>query len=182
MRAWCFPTMSTKLFSQLIAVPALVTALSAAIASIGSTAPDFTLKDQYDHDVQLSTQRGQPVLLIYGDRLGSDYMGEWAAAVRNSPVAASVQVIRIANLRGIPSLMRSFVKRQFMKPNSNGKPNSPVVLDWDAEVAKLYGFTEDLTNVYLIDEQRMLRYRACGKGTPEETRQLVDTIANIRQK
>ena len=53
--------------------------------------------------------------------------------------------------------------------------------DWDAEIAKLYGFTEDLTNVYLIDEQGMLSYRACGKGAPEETRKLLDMIASMRQ-
>ena len=173
--------MSTKIHQQLIVFPALVTALSAAVASIGSIAPDFAIKDQYDHEVRLSSQRGQPVLLICGDRLGSDYMGAWAAAVRKSAEASSVKILRIANLRAIPSLLRSYVKRQFLKPRANGKPNSPVVLDWDAEVAGLYGFTEDLTNVYLIDEQGMLRYRAAGKGTPEETRKLVDMIANLRQ-
>lgn len=173
--------MSTKIHQQLIVFPALVTALSAAVATIGSIAPDFAIKDQYDQEVQLSSQRGQPVLLVYGDRLGSDYMGVWAAAVRQSAEASSVKVLRIANLRAVPSLLRSYVKRQFLKPYTDGKPNLPVVLDWDAEVGRLYGFTEDLTNVYLIDEHGTLRYRACGKGTPEETRQLLDMITNIRQ-
>lgn len=173
--------MSTKIRQQLIVFPALITTLTAAVASIGSIAPDFTIKDQYDQELQLSSQRGQPVLLIYGDRLGSDYMGVWAAAVRNSAEASSVKIIRIANLRAIPSLMRSYVKRQFMKPHGDGKPNAPVVLDWEAEVAKLYGFTEDLTNVYLIDAQRKLRYTASGKGTPDETRKLVEMIGSVRQ-
>ncbi len=177
--------MSTKLFQQLIVLPALaialVTALSAAEASVGSIAPDFAIKDQYDYEVRLSSLRGQPVLLIYGDRLGSDYMSAWAAAVRKSAEPSSVKVLNIANLRAVPSLLRAYVKRQFLKSHADGKPNSPVVLDWDAEVARLYGFTDDLTNVYLIDEQGMLSYRACGKGAPEETRKLLDMIANMHQ-
>jgi AhpC/TSA family len=173
--------MSTKIYPKLSLFSVLVTALSAAVAPIGSTAPDFTIKDQYDHEIQLLSQRGKAVLLIYGDNAGSDYMGAWAAAVRDSAAAPSVNVIRIANLRAVPSLLRSYVKRQFLKPHSDGKPTLPVLLDWDAAVARIYGFTDDLTNVYLIDEQGMLRYRACGKGTPEETRKLLDMIANLRQ-
>ena len=173
--------MSTKICQKLSLFSILVTVVSAAVAPIGSTAPDFTIKDQYDHEVQLSSQRGKAVLLIYGDNLGSDYMGVWAGAVRDSAAASAVNVIRIANLRAVPALLRSYVKRQFLKPHSDGKPTSPVLLDWDATVAKIFGFTDDLTNVYLIDEQGMLRYRACGKGTPEETRKLLDVIANLRQ-
>lgn len=157
----------------------MVPALAAAVSLIGSIAPDFTIKDQYDHEVQLSAQRGKPVLLIYGDRLGSDYMGDWAAAVRNSAVASSVAVIRVANLHAVPALMRSYVKRQFQKPSAEGKPNAPVLLDWDAGLVKIYTFTEDLTNIYLIDEKGVLRYIACGKGTPDETGRLVEMIAKL---
>ena len=153
--------------------------LGAATAPVGSIAPDFTIKDQYDHEVQLSSLRGKPVLLIYGDRLGSDYMSAWAAAVRKSAVAPAVNVVRVANLRAVPGLMHSFVRRQFAKSDPGGKPNTPVLLDWDAELAKIYGFTEDLTNVYLIDEKGILRYTAFGKGTPEETGKLIDTIGNL---
>jgi cytochrome oxidase Cu insertion factor (SCO1/SenC/PrrC family) len=173
--------MSNKTYQQLAVFSILVSSLSAAEAPIGSAAPDFTIKDQYDQEVQLSSQRGKAVLLIYGDNLGSDYMGAWARSVRESAAASSVTVTRIANLRALPALLRSYVKRQFLKTNAEGKPNSPVLLDWDGAVAKTYGFTEDLTNVYLIDEAGILRYRASGKGTPEETRKLLEAIADLRQ-
>ena len=155
--------------------------LAAATAPVGSMAPDFTIKDQYDHDVQLSSLRGKTVLLIYGDRLGSDYMSDWSDAVRKSGAASTVNIVNIANLRAVPSLMRGFVKRQFTKSDTPGKPNAPVLLDWDAGLAKIYGFTEDLTNVYLIDEKGILRYTACGKGTADETGRLLGVIANLVQ-
>jgi hypothetical protein len=172
--------MSNKLCRKLTFLSALLPALFAGPASIGSMAPDFNIKDQYDHELQLSAKRGKPVLLIYGDRLGSDYMADWATAVQESGSASSVNVIRIANLHAVPALMRSFVKRQLLKPNSEGKPKSPLLLDWDADLAKVYGFTEDLTNVYLIDHNGVLRYSACGKGTPEETRRLLDMISKTQ--
>ena len=169
----------TRTYPKLACLWALVPVFAAAVAQIGSVAPDFTIKDQYDHVVQLSLQRGKPVLLVYGDRLGSDYMSDWADAVRQSPLANSVTVIRIANLRAVPSLFYGYVRRKFQALNEEGKPTQPVLLDWDGSVAKSFGFTADLTNVYLIDEKGMLRYAACGKGTPEETRLLLDTIAKL---
>jgi len=173
--------MFPKTLSKTVCLWALAPALAATLAQLGSTAPDFALKDQYDHEVQLSTQRGKAVLLICGDRIGSDYMGVWARAVRDSAVAPSVTVFRIANLRAVPSLLHSYVKHKFQSLNAEGKPSSPVLLDWDALVAKLYGFTDDVTNVYLIDQKGILRYTACGKGTPEETAKLLAAIGNLGQ-
>ena len=57
---------------MLVLIAGLMSMLAFAAAPVGSMAPDFTIKDQYDHGVQLSSLRGKPVLLIYGDRLGSD--------------------------------------------------------------------------------------------------------------
>jgi hypothetical protein len=177
MQAWCFQNMSTKLCLKLTLFSALLPALLAAAAPVGSIAPDFSIKDQYDHELRLSSQRGKPVLLIYGDRLGNEYMGAYGTAVTDSNFASSVNVIRIANLHAVPSLMRSWVKRQFVTPTAEGKPRSVVLLDWDAELGKIYGFTEDLTNVYLIDQNGVLRYSACGQGTSEDTRRLLEMIA-----
>jgi hypothetical protein len=174
--------MSNKLCLKIILIPALLPGFFAATAPIGKIAPDFSIKDQFDREVQLSSQRGKPVLLIYGDRLGSDYMGAWAAAVEDSAIASSIRIIRVANLHAVPSLMRSYVKRQFLKPNPEGKPKSPVLLDWEAGLAKLYGFTEDLTNVYLIDQAGVLRYSACGEGTHEETGRLLEMIAKTTDR
>jgi hypothetical protein len=171
--------MFTKHCHKLELISVLVSMLAFAADPFVSMAQDFTINDQYDHGVQLSSLRGKPVLLIYGDRLGSDYMGTWAAAVRKSAVSDSVNVVRIANLRAVPGLMHSYVKRQFAKPDPQGKPNSPVLLDWNEDLGKIYGFTEDLTNVYLIDEKGILRYTAFGKGTTEETGRLIDKIATL---
>jgi hypothetical protein len=174
-------TYPAKTYRRLACFWALVPAVIAAAAQIGSVAPDFTLKDQWEHEVRLSAQKGKPVLLIYGDRLGSEYMSVWAAAVRESPVASSLNIIRIANLRAVPGPFYGYVKRRFQSPNEEGKANSPVLLDFDGAVARIYGFTDDLASVYLIDKKGLLRYTACGKGTPDEARRLLEMIGKLDQ-
>ena len=46
-------------------------------------------------------------------------------------------------------------------------------------VARLYGFRESRTNVYLIDRGGVLRYTASGQGTEEETRALAESVAQV---
>ena len=156
----------------------LVLAACAAAAStpLGSPAPDFTIADQYDHPVRLSSLRGKPVLVIYGDRVGSSFMGAWARAVKTETAAAGVDVIEAANLKTVPGFMHAYVKHKFLGKNAKGDPASPVLLDWDGRIASTYGFHDGLTNVYVIDAQGTFRFWAAGKGTAEETRPLAEVL------
>jgi hypothetical protein len=165
----------------LIFFPLLASLCAATVGlAIGELAPDFSIADQYDHPVKLSTFRGAPVLLVDGDRKGSDYMNPWIIGVRGALSAAGVKVIEIASLNAVPSFMRSWVKGRFQGKDENGTLFAPVVLDWDGKIAKGYGFKADLTNVYLIDAGGRLQYSAAGKGTPEETESLAQAIAKLQ--
>ena len=165
----------------LIFFPLFVTLCSAAAGlAIGEFAPDFSIADQYDHPVRLSTFRGAPVLLVDGDRKGSDYMNPWIIGVKGAVSAAGLKVIEIASLNAVPTFMHSWVKGRFQGKDQNGNLFAPVVLDWDGKIAKEYGFRVDLTNVYLIDSGGRLQYSAAGKGTPEETESLAQAIAKLQ--
>src|SRR5215831_3939738 len=133
-----------------ILFPLFVTLCSAAAGlAIGELAPDFSIADQYDHPVQLSTFRGTPVLLVDGDRKGSDYMNPWIRGVKDVVKTAGVKVIEIASLNTVPTFMHPFVRGRFQGKDQKGNLFAPVVLDWDGKIAKTYGFKADLTNVYL---------------------------------
>jgi hypothetical protein len=161
--------------------PLLATLCAAATAvAVGEIAPDFSINDQYDHPVKLSTFRGAPVLLVDGDRKGSDYMNPWILGVRGAVSATGVKVIEIASLNAVPTFMHSWVKGRFQGKDENGTLFAPVVLDWDGKIAKDYGFRVDFTNVYLIDAGGRLQYSAAGKGTPEETESLAQAIAKLK--
>jgi hypothetical protein len=150
---------------------------------IGSKAPSFAVKDQYDHETHLEDFKGRLILIVSGDRLGGDFMNDWAQAVRDnykdSPDA--VAIVRVANLRAVPPFFHAFVKHKFIGKRADGQPAKPVLLDWDGLVGDRYGFTDDLTNVYVVDSEGVLRYRASGKGVPAETQSLIRALNDIRQ-
>lgn len=158
------------------AISLAVCTAMASSATIGSAAPDFSTNDQYDHPIQLSSYRGKPVLVIYGDRKGSDYMGAWVQSVRPELKAAGVRIIQAANLKAVPGLMQGFVKRKFLGKTANGQSSPSVILDWNGQIASAYGFRDAVTNVYLIDARGVLRFSASGKGSPEEARALAEAI------
>ena len=156
----------------------------AELARPGLVAPDFQLADQYDKEVRLKDYRGKPALVIYGDRLGSRYMGVWANAVLEAfpPEAQLVTLVRVANLKVVPPFFHGFAKRKFQAPDENGKPRVPVLLDWEGVVAKQFGAVDDVANIYLIDSAGILRYTAAGKATPSETRALIQAIRAFDSK
>lgn len=166
-----------------LTLSAMITAsaITAAGASIGSAAPDFKIDDQYDHPVQLSAYRGKPLLIVAGDRQGSEYMNAWEHGAKAAVTGSRLTVIEIAILNGVPGFMHAYVKHRFQGKNSKGRANSPVVLDWDGLIPRSYGFRDDLTNVYLIDSQGVLIYTSAGKGTPEDIDSLIRAANNISQ-
>lgn len=153
-------------------------------ARIGAAAPSFVLKDQYDHETRLEDLKGNLIVIVCGDRLGGDYMNDWARSIsenyKDSP--EPVTILRVADLMAVPPFFHSFVKHKFLAKNAEGLAAEPTLLDWDATVPTLYGFTNDVTNVYVIDAQGVLRYKARGKGTPDEVRNLIRALEDIRRQ
>lgn len=152
-------------------------------AKVGSPAPDFTLKDQYEQDFMLNKLKGQNVLLVVGDRKGSQYGGPYSEAVtRNVGSAVQIHTVSIADLRAVPRFLRGFVKGKFQGNASDGKPKSSVELDWDGVIETQYGFAKEKTNIYLIDRNGILQYRAAGTGTAQELDELVRQVRGLGQK
>jgi len=151
-------------------------------AKVGSPAPNFSLQDQYDQEFDLSKYRDTVVLLIYGDREGSEFNGEWLKAVNeryNQPGHAQVKLVLIANLEGVPGFVHGFVKKRFQGTTPQGNPKRSVLLDWEGVVAQLYGFQQGLSNVYLIDHHGLLRYMAAGRGAPQDLEPLFQAIDRV---
>ena len=150
-----------------------------AQAPLGALAPDFTLRDQYDSALTLGSLRGRVVLVVAVDRHGNQYLGAYTHAVRERFGRDSVRIVPIANLRGVPFFMKGYVRGRFRGTNPDSTPKSSVFFDWGGVLARLYGFRESLTNVYLIDRAGVLRYTAAGRGTDPETRALTEALEAV---
>ncbi len=144
---------------------------------VGAPAPDLVLRDQYDSTFALGTTRGTVVVLVCGDRRGNRYMAAYSRAVRER--FPGVRVVSVANLRGVPSLMRGMVRGRFRGEEADGSRKGSVLLDWTGAVARHLGWRSDLTNVYVIDASGVLRFRAAGAGTGEEVAGLLAAVGQV---
>jgi hypothetical protein len=168
-----------------IALLLLVTIGSASAQALkpGAQAPDFSLKDQFDKDRKLSDYvgHGYLVLIICWDRVGNDYMSNWMTGVRNKYPGGPgrvVSLLYVADMKGVPQFLQDGIKKKYQK-TTDGQTNGPILMDWDGAVPKIFGFHDDATNVYLLDEKGVLRSSAFGKGTPEDLQPILRDIGTL---
>lgn len=168
-----------------IVLTLFVSALTVSAASpskIGTPAPDLTIKDQYEKEFRVSASRGEILLLVCGDRTGSDFTGNYTDAVQarfGANGSLPLRIVPIANLSSVPSFLQGMVKKRFVGTTESGQPKLPIFLDWEGDLERLFGFTEDVANVYLIDKSGNLQFVAAGKGTEPETKELLQVIARL---
>jgi hypothetical protein len=157
------------------ALAALASATQAPI-SIGAVVPDFTLRDQLDRTFRLAGRGDSLIVLICGDREGSRWLTAWGRAARAADSARATAdstraagrsrtpiIIRyIADLRGVPGVMHGYVRGKF-KPAKN-----PVLLDWDGVMARIFGLTPRVANVFVIEPHGTLAYVTAGKAEPDQ--------------
>jgi len=150
---------------------------AAFLVNIGEPAGPIALADQYDHSWQLSDLHGSVVLLIAGDRDGNKFNNAWGHAAR-AHCKDQLKIVYIANLTSVPGFMHGFVKGKFVSKDP-AHPNGPILLDWKGVVAQRFGFHDNLSNVYVIDRDGVLRYTSSGKGTDTDLEALFHVLDGL---
>ena len=92
--------------------------------------PDFQLFDQFGRELDHGTYDGVPLVLVVGDRQGAPGVALWTAALR--AVIGSdddTSVLPIADLRGVPRVLRGMVKR--LLPTD---PDHWCAIDWEGQL------------------------------------------------
>ena len=109
----------------------------------------YQLEDQFRRVHIRADHLRRPVLVVAGDRHGSAY-GErsvWAFVHALERIdSARVEVVGVADLRGIPRLLRGFVRGKFARST-----HEPVLLDWDGIFATAYALPPELCTMLLVD-------------------------------
>jgi predicted transcriptional regulator len=162
----------SRLFAhRTLALAALcICALASEQVKIGEPAGPLLLTDQYEHPFELAGLLGSVVVLIDGDRTGSNFSGVWGRAVRaryKAPDYPQLKIIFAAHLTSAPGFLHGFVRSKFMSKDA-AHPASPILLDWQGAIARRYGFRDDVANVYVIDRDGILRYKGSGRGTESD--------------
>ena len=163
----------------------------------------LTLEDQFDKPAALADLRGSVVILVYGDRKGTDAckaLGEqlhvcWHPAAKGLPpaqakaapvvgldglapgqVAPDVKVVPVACCGKVPGPVRGILRGQFAK----GSPDVPVWLDFGDTMKTGFGLTAGEPNVVVFDAAGRLRMKV--NGTPDQAAmdRLVKAVQGLR--
>lgn len=199
LSALVLPTLWSVSSAQ-TASPVVVPA--AAVAPAANTV-ELTFEDQFGREQKLSSMRGRVVVLVYGDRKGTDVcrvygeqmhvlfhpsaQGKPAAEARKAPVSPlpgvpagqpspDVLVVPVACATNVPGVVQDFVKASIKK----AAPETVVLLDFAGVMEKAFGLRAGEPNLVIFDTTGRVRLKVNGTPDAETGQKLVQTIQNLR--
>ncbi len=125
----------------------------------GTTAPDFTLKDQHDTEIRLSQFRGENVLLFGFDKDSVDNGETWLALFLDR-YAEGLRIFPIANGSSMPLSVRLFLRGKVKAELQDAAEEfnlSSFLLDWTGAVSRQYGMASQIPTIVLIDRTGHIR-------------------------
>jgi hypothetical protein len=111
----------------------------------------FRLKDQFDRLHTYGRYRRAALLVIWGDRQGSEHLPAWHRVLTDSLAdrlaGYHLRLLPVAHTQGAPFFIKGKIKQNF-----RDRMTAPVLLDWDGEFRSAYNPVQDRCNLFLFDE------------------------------
>lgn len=188
-----------RLALVLFALPA------AAVAQPPAQPVALVLEDQFDRKVDLAELRGAVVVLVFGDRKGTDAcrtLGEqlhvaWHPTAKDQPpskaqqapvvplpdlkpgqASPNVLVIPVACCGKVPAAIRGVIRGQIAK----GAPDTVVWLDFADTMKATFGLTAGEPNIAVIDAAGRLRLKINGTPDAAATDKLMRGVQALRME
>jgi hypothetical protein len=109
----------------------------------------FRLSDQFGRVHDAAEYRGRTLLLVGAGRGGREAGTAWVEHLRavqdSMGVVPAHPVVAVADLRGVPRLLRRLVRSRFPS-----EPGRAVLLDWEGTVARRLGFDTERCTLLVI--------------------------------
>lgn len=125
------------------------TARAAVDAARGDSVVEFRLSDQFGRVHDASTYRGRALVVVGAGRAGRADGTAWVESLRalqaDTAEAGAHPVVAVADLRGVPRLLRRVVRGRFPDERSRA-----VLLDWDGSVARRHGFDSERCTILVV--------------------------------
>lgn len=144
--------------ARLLFVLAIGSVLAAAAPAADAPRGDllvFRIKDQFDALHTDARYRRLPLLALWGDRTGSDFVNDWNTVLCDSLARElrgyRLRTVQVAHVKGTPFFVKGKVKRVF-----RDRDDAPVLMDWGGEFREAYACREDHCNVLLFDRESRL--------------------------
>lgn len=186
-----------------LAVFLFVAPLSAQPAAPAPKPTELVLEDQFERKADLADLRGNVVILVFGDRKGTDVcraLGEqlhvcWHPSAKGLPpakaqaapvvplaglkpgqVAPNVIVVPVACCGKVPPAVRPAIRNGVAK----GSPDVVVWLDYADTMKTMFGLSAGETNVAVIDAAGVARLRVNGALDQAKMDELVKSVQALR--
>ncbi len=131
------------------------------------------LPDQFERPQKLSFPNTNLTVLTLADRKGSQQIAGWVELVAEK-FGSRVNVRGIADVSGVPRLLRGAVRSAFRKEQSY-----PVMMDWAGDVVKRFSPAADQATVLVIDGQGRILRRFVGPATPTQVDELCKLLEQL---
>lgn len=178
-------------------------ALSIGAAAFAQQPTPLVMENQFAKKTDLADHRGCVVILVYGDRKGTEACkklgeqlhvawhpgaaGQPPAKAHKAPVAPlaglplgksspDVKVIPVACCGKVPTPVRSFIRSQVAK----GSPVVPVWLDFTNAMKTYFALKAGVPNVVIFDSAGRLRWKFNGAPDRAALDQLMKTVQELR--
>jgi len=165
--------MKTNLACALVSLLGLV-ATNAEHADKPTRAPErIELHDQFGAPQRLSFPATNVVVLVVADRKGSEQVNGWVNAL-NFRYTNQIDVRGLADVRGVPSLLRDSVRRSLRETFAY-----PVMLDWNGDKASAFGRPQNQAVVLVIAPRGEVLVRVSGPACSEALKKVCAAINSL---
>jgi hypothetical protein len=200
--------MNRLMWAGCVAFAALAPLHAQPPRAVSTTSPaprpvELVLEDQFERRADLASLRGHVVILVFGDRKGTDAcraLGEqlhvcWHPAAKGMP-ARQAQSAPVAPLDGLKPGQASpnvivvpvaccgkvppAVRAKIIKEVAKGSPDVVVWLDFHNAVKGMFGLAAGETNVAVIDANGVARMKLNGVIDQPAMDGLVRTVQALR--
>ena len=163
-------------------IAALLTASTPALAfKVGQKVSGFHLKDSKGTPYTLRSFK-KKALMVWYEGKNSKEQNRWLKDKlkkiydTNQIHSSKWESVGIANFQetAVPNFIINMVIKSEMK-----KTNSVILCDRTGEMMKSWGFRNGRSNIYMLDRNRVLRWKSSGPLTKRRGRQLIRLLRRL---
>jgi hypothetical protein len=147
--------------------------ISAPHSAFDREAAGFTLEDQFGNKTTVKFPASKSVILVFGDREGSEQVEGWVRPLYNR-FGDRVFIFGIAELSAVP-----WVARPIVRGIIKSKSDNSIMLDWSGKTAKSYGCEKGKANVFVINRDGVIKAVKRGAANSRELQSLYASVEPI---
>jgi hypothetical protein len=143
---------------------------AAAVAAPVEKLRDFELSDQHEQSRQYRFPKTKVTVMTVADHRGSSQLAPWIERL-HAHYAKRIDIDGVADVSIIAAPFRGIFRTAFKKQLTYS-----VMLDWQGDVVRQFGYAKGVANLYVIDREGRIVKHHRGPVNDEAMRDLMQSI------